>query len=84
MLGANNALEASAIDDADPQFQDFYRRLGGHQILGPVISRLFTNGQISYQYTVAGLMAYDPLASEHERYYLAPLGLDLGILEAVV
>lgn len=74
----------SGVHDADPQFHDFYQRLGGGQILGPVISHLFTHGQISYQYTLAGLMAYDPLAPEHERYYLAPLGLDLGILEAVV
>ena len=78
------ALLEPNVYEVDPLFSDFYKRLGGEEIQGPVISHVFTYGQISHQYTVAGLMAYDPQAAEHERFSLVPLGLELGILEAAV
>ena len=83
-LAENPTLTGSGAYDVDPQFEDYFRRLGGARTLGSVISHLFTHDHISYQYMVAGLMAYNPLAPEHERYFLAPLGLDLGILEGAV
>jgi len=78
------ALSAPSYYEVDPIFNDYYRRLGGEGTLGPVISHLFTYGQISYQYTLAGKMSYDPAAPEHARFSLEPLGLDLGVLEAAV
>lgn len=78
------ALLEPNVYEVDPLFRDFYKRLGGEELQGPVISPLFTNGQLSHQYTLAGLMAYDPQAAEHERFSLVPLGLELRILEAAV
>lgn len=60
----------------DPQFEDFYQRLGGVDILGPAITPLFWEEFIQKQYVEAGLMIYDPLAAPN--YYLAQLGNELG------
>jgi hypothetical protein len=77
-------LLTPSIYEVDPLFETFYRRFGGEAVLGPAISHLFTYGPISYQYTPAGLMVHDPQAPEYARFSLAPLGLDLGVLEAAV
>jgi hypothetical protein len=66
----------------DGLFKDFYNDLGGQERLGPVISHAFTYGQISYQYTQAALMAYDPLTKGRKRFYLAAIGLDMGVTQA--
>jgi len=63
----------------DALFRDFYPSLGGADVMGPAISPLFKVGEISYQYTVAGLMAHDPAALSHERFSMAAIGLDMGI-----
>ena len=78
------ALSAPSYFEVDPLFSDYYRRLGGEGTVGPAISHLFSYGQTSYQYTLAGLMSYDPQAPEHARFSLEPIGLDLGVLEAAV
>jgi hypothetical protein len=57
----------------DPTFSDFYREFGGENILGPAISPIFTKDGLTYQYVVAGLMAYDPNLDPLERYYFAPI-----------
>jgi hypothetical protein len=36
---------------------------------------------VSYQYTLAGLVGHDPEASVNQRFFLAALGLDMGIIE---
>jgi hypothetical protein len=64
-----------------PLFREFYADLGGTDTLGPAISPPFTYGSASYQYTVAGLMGHDPEAPANQRFYLAALGLDMGIIE---
>lgn len=63
----------------DPLFLEFYQSLGGGGTLGPVISPKFVHGEVSYQYTLAGLMAHDPAAPSYERFYMAAIGLDMGI-----
>jgi hypothetical protein len=60
----------------DPQFAEFYQRLGGDEILGPAITPLFWEEFIKKQYVEAGLMIYDALSAPN--YYLAPLGHELG------
>lgn len=60
----------------DPQFEDFYQRLGGVDVLGPAITPLFREEFVQKQYVEAGLMIYDPLAAPN--YYLAKLGHELG------
>jgi len=77
-------LSAPGVYEVDSLFNDFYRRLGGEEVLGVAISHPFTYGEISFQYTLAGRMAYDPQAPEHTRFYLEPIGLDLGVIEAAV
>lgn len=77
-------LSAPGVYEVDPLFSDFYRRLGGEAVLGAAISHPFTYGETSFQYTLAGRMAYDPQAPEPARFSLSPLGLDLGVLEAAV
>jgi hypothetical protein len=72
------------VYEIDPLFRDFYRQLGGEEVLGAAISHPFTYGEISFQYTLAGRMAHDPQAPEHARSYMEPIGLDLGVLEAAV
>ena len=68
----------------DPQFRDLYERGGGEDVFGPVISAPFTYGQVTYQYTVAVLITYDPTLPEHSAVGLAALGLDLGVLEVAI
>jgi hypothetical protein len=48
-----------------PVFNDFYASLGGKDILGPAVSRLFEHNGKQYQYTANALMVYDELAPDH-------------------
>lgn len=68
----------------DPLFRRFYRQIGGREIIGPAITPIFENENIFYQYTIGGLMMYDPQSSPEQPFRLAPLGLDLGISEAPI
>jgi len=70
--------------EIDPAFREFYEHLGGVQVLGPAISPLFVHEEINYQYTVSALMVLDPNAPPDQRFYLAALGLELGIAEPAV
>lgn len=76
---------SAAIQDGSyevaPLFHEFYAELGGSETMGAAISPLFTFNSASYQYTVAGLMGHDPDAPPNQRFYLAALGLDMGIIE---
>jgi hypothetical protein len=67
-----------------PLFREFYDDLGGTENMGPAISPLFIFESASYQYTASGLMGHDPDASANQRFYLAALGLDMGIIEPAV
>ncbi len=57
----------------DPSFSDFYREFGGEDILGPAISPLFDKDGVTYQYIVAGLMAYNPNLEPLKRYSFSPI-----------
>lgn len=76
---------SAAIQDGSYEvaslFEEFYAELGGSGTMGPAISPLFTFNSASYQYTVAGLMGHDPDSPPNQRFYLAALGLDMGIIE---
>lgn len=65
----------------DALFRPLYERLGGEAVLGAAITPLFEHQEVFYQYTVNGLMMFDRLADEGDRFRLAPLGRDLGIYE---
>jgi len=68
----------------DPFFHTFYEMLGSESVLGPSISYLFKYGDSSYQYTVGALLGHDPNASAHQRFFLLPIGVDLGFSEPAV
>ena len=68
----------------DPVFADFYDYLGGESVLGRALTPLNLSESQKSQYLEAGLMVYDPLAPESERYQLAPLGTEFGVAEPPV
>ncbi len=55
----------------DPAFSDFYRELGGEKVLGPAISQVFNQDGVTYQYILAGLLAYDPNLAPLKRFHFA-------------
>jgi hypothetical protein len=65
----------------DTRFLEFYEQLGGKDVLSIAISPKFTHNGREYQYTAAVLMVYDPLADGSQQYYLAPIGVEMGIAE---
>lgn len=78
----SNLEGTHAVDDS---FREFYEQLGGERILGPAISPVQQTADGSLiQYTHAALMVYNPDAPAVERFYLAPLGLELGVVEPPV
>jgi hypothetical protein len=68
----------------DPLFREFYDRLDGVNTLGMAISSLDIQGNTKCQYTVGGLMVFDPMLSGAQRVHLAPLGVEMGIDEPAV
>lgn len=87
--GCSEAGSASSLDrehmlEVDPLFREFHDHLGGENTLGPAISPLFNFGARKYQYTQSALMVHDPEAPASQRFSLAPLGQDMGILEPAV
>jgi hypothetical protein len=70
--------ESNGIYPLDRLFQKYFDQLGGKSVLGVVISPMYGQGEISYQYTSTCLMTFDHSSQE---YSLAPLGLDMGIGE---
>lgn len=80
----SSALSQGDFEQVDPLFREFYEHLDGLSLLGPAISPAFQAGGLTYQYTSASLMVYDPLGPASQRFSLAPLGLDLGIAEPAV
>jgi hypothetical protein len=57
----------------DSIFSDFYREFGDVTILGPAISPTFIKDGITYQYVVAGLMAYDPKQLPLKRFHFSSI-----------
>jgi hypothetical protein len=59
-----------------PELESFYKYMDGEQFLGIAISKPFTQDGLLYQYTVAGLLIYNPQTGDA---FLAPLALEWGI-----
>lgn len=68
----------------DPVFREFYRHLGGEEILGPPISPVFIEGTATIQYVQKAKMVFDPSRSIRQRFTLAPLGAEMGVIEPPV
>jgi len=67
--------------DVDPVFRTFYDHLGGPETLGPVISLPMQEGHMTVQYTEAAKMVFDPQAPAVGKFYLSPLGVNMGVAE---
>lgn len=74
----------AGVYTVDPLFREFYNFLGGQDTLGEVISPIFVHDEITYQFTDAAMMVYDPSATPHERFSLGSLGLDMNITQPAV
>lgn len=70
--------------EVDPAFREFYSLLGGRDVLGPAISPMFPFNNVKYQYTQSVLLVFDPASGYDQRYRLAALGLDMGIIEPAI
>ena len=79
----DNNLDHSnqTIAVVDTHFSHFYDLLGGEDVLGSLISPIFSNHGREYQYTAAALMVYDPQDVSGQHYQLAPIGIEIGIAE---
>lgn len=68
----------------DVLFSDFYRFLGGEEMLGEAISPMVEKDGRFFQYTMNALMVYDPSSPATEYFKLFPIGRELGIVEKSV
>jgi len=82
-LPANRLTTSSTGIEVNARFREFYEQLGGKNVLHLPISPLFPHDGREYQYTAAVLMVYNPIALKGQQYYLAPIGAEMGISEAV-
>ncbi len=74
LVGCSAPQDAqSNVYEVDPTFSDFYREIGGEEVLGAPISPKFDKDGITYQYVVSGLMAYDPNRAALKRYHFSPI-----------
>jgi hypothetical protein len=77
---SSTAASARGIFTIAPTFSDFYREFGGEDVLGAVISPSFEKDGVTYQYVMAGLMAYNPNLEPLKRYLFSPIaGTELKI-----
>ncbi|MBE9523602.1 MAG: hypothetical protein IMY76_00790 [Chloroflexi bacterium] len=67
--------------NSNSRFRGFYDDLGGLEILGPLLTPVFEQNGIEYQYTSTVMMFYNPVLARNQRYGLMPIGLELGISE---
>jgi hypothetical protein len=64
-----------------PSFREFYQTLGGEAFLGPAISKSFTQDADECQYTANVMMCLNPLVTDNSRFFLYPLGKQMGVQE---
>lgn len=70
----------STAYDVDPVFRELYDFLGGKNILGEAISPAKEVDGVVSQYTVTGLMIFDPYAPASRKFQFGALGKDFGII----
>ncbi len=76
---ANFNNDSAATFPIDRIFRDYYRSLGGADILGVPIIESFEWNELTCQYTEKVLMCFNPAADSGHRYNLSPLGAYLNI-----
>ncbi len=73
-----------SLHEVAPLFREFYVHLGGSGTLGPAISASFQEGEMTVQFTENAKMIFDPQANLERRFRLAPLGVQLDLIEPPV
>jgi hypothetical protein len=72
----------AGVVSVDSDFREFYRALGGEEVLGPAISATFDLDSRKCQYTENVLMCLDPYLTDAGRFSLYPLGEKFGVSDA--
>lgn len=62
-----------------PEIEAFYRRAGGQDVLGALISPRLEEGNYVYQYTVNALLFTESRIEGNPEVRFAPIGLDLNL-----
>lgn len=78
--GSNTAASGKTYR-VSKNLQEFYDKLGGEDLLGPVISKVFDGSSGQCQYTSNTLMCENPLLSGDARFSFSPLGTGLNLRE---
>ncbi len=82
-LSACSNTEMSASNNRvygiDKTFRDFYKQMGGVEILGPVISSVFSWDENRCQYTENAMMCFNPEIIQYQGYFFFPIGAMVGI-----
>ena len=69
-------------EPVDGLLVEFYRILGGRNVLGPAISKLEERaGNLKCQYTEAALLCFNSTVTGPSRYSIHPLGKELDLVE---
>ena len=80
--------EAKPIPDewhgVDPIFREYYRYLGGETVMGGAISPIDHEGTALVQYLERGKLVFDVDAPARQRFRLAPLGIEMALVEPPV
>jgi hypothetical protein len=77
--GASSTTSSGNVTfQVNPSFREFYQTLGGQETLGPAISESFTRDSYECQYTTNVMMCLNPLISDGTRFFLYPLGNQMG------
>lgn len=78
---AQGSTGGNTVYQVAPSFREFYQSLGGENILGPAISKNYTQDTYECQYTTNALMCLNPLVTDSTRFFLYPLGNQMGVYE---
>jgi hypothetical protein len=79
---AQSNSSSNVTYQVSPSFREFYQTLGGEELLGPAISKSFSNDSYECQYTTNVLMCLNPLVTDNSRFFLYPLGNQMGVSDA--
>jgi hypothetical protein len=78
---AQSSTGGNTVYQVAPSFREFYQSLGGEDVLGPAISKNFTQDANECQYTSNAMMCLNPLITDSSRFFLSPLGDQMGVYE---
>lgn len=76
--------EAPQWHDVDVLFREFWLDLGGLPVIGPAAGPAFQEGDRWVQYFDTVKMVFDERLPRGKRFYLEPLGVQMGIYEPPV